>query len=142
MSKKEDNTPKNDWEFISDTGEEKEESKVKQFLMILIPVGALVVIGVVALIISIGVIGKINKKNQEKQNLAGGDVNVETVDVENNGNEDTETVNETSDYVATFGSSDLDTGNLSQKGNGYEGIKGTGDYNYGEALQKSLLFYD
>ena len=34
MSKKEDNTQKNDWEFISDAGEEKEESKVKQFLMI------------------------------------------------------------------------------------------------------------
>ncbi len=142
MSKKEDNTPKNDWEFISDAGEEKEESKVKQFLMILIPVGALVVIGVVALIISLGVITKINKKNQEKQNLAGGDVNVETLDVEKNGDEDTETVNETSDYVAAFGSSDLDTGNLSQKGSGYEGIKGTGDYNYGEALQKSLLFYE
>ncbi|MBP5275208.1 MAG: glycoside hydrolase family 9 protein, partial [Lachnospiraceae bacterium] len=110
--------------------------------MILIPVGALVVIGVVALIISIGVITKINKKNQEKQNLAGGDVNVVADDVEKNGDEDTETVNETSDYVATFGSSDLDTGNLSQKGSGYEGIKGTGDYNYGEALQKSLLFYE
>ena len=28
------------------------------------------------------------------------------------------------------------------KGEGYEGIKGTGDYNYGEALQKSLIFYE
>ncbi len=27
-------------------------------------------------------------------------------------------------------------------GNGYEGTKGTGKYNYGEALQKSLLFYE
>ena len=31
---------------------------------------------------------------------------------------------------------------LSEKGSGYEGIEGTGDYNYGEALQKSLLFYE
>ena len=28
------------------------------------------------------------------------------------------------------------------KGDGYEGIEGTGKYNYGEALQKSLLFYE
>lgn len=29
-----------------------------------------------------------------------------------------------------------------ETGSGYEGIKGTGKYNYGEALQKSLLFYE
>lgn len=34
------------------------------------------------------------------------------------------------------------TGNLTETGNGYEGVKGTGTYNYGEALQKSLLFYE
>lgn len=33
-------------------------------------------------------------------------------------------------------------GNLSAAGSGYEGIPGTGNYNYGEALQKSLLFYE
>ena len=43
---------------------------------------------------------------------------------------------------AVYGSSFLDTGNLTETGNGYEGIEGTGDYNYGEALQKSLLFYE
>jgi endoglucanase len=32
--------------------------------------------------------------------------------------------------------------NLSLTGSGYEGIKGTGKYNYGEALQKSILFYE
>lgn len=41
-----------------------------------------------------------------------------------------------------FGSSSIDTCNLSEEGNGYEGIEGTGDYNYGEALQMSLLFYE
>ncbi len=29
-----------------------------------------------------------------------------------------------------------------ENGDGYEGIKGTGSYNYGEALQKSILFYE
>jgi len=31
---------------------------------------------------------------------------------------------------------------LSATGSGYEGVKGTGAFNYGEALQKSLLFYE
>lgn len=31
---------------------------------------------------------------------------------------------------------------LSEKGSGYEGRESTGDFNYGEALQKSLLFYE
>jgi len=42
----------------------------------------------------------------------------------------------------TNGSVFTNTGNLTETGNGYEGIEGTGDYNYGEALQKSLLFYE
>lgn len=29
-----------------------------------------------------------------------------------------------------------------EKGEGYEGIEGTGKYNYGEALQKALIFYE
>ena len=31
---------------------------------------------------------------------------------------------------------------MSEEGSGYEGIDGTGDFNYGEALQKSLIFYE
>ena len=34
------------------------------------------------------------------------------------------------------------TSDLTESGRGYEGIEGTGDYNYGEALQKSVLFYE
>ena len=40
------------------------------------------------------------------------------------------------------GKSELNTGNLSAYSTTYEGTKGTGDFNYGEALQKSLLFYE
>lgn len=40
-------------------------------------------------------------------------------------------------------SSKLPSGSgLSQDGNGSEGVKSTGKFNYGEALQKSLLFYE
>lgn len=35
-----------------------------------------------------------------------------------------------------------DTTGLTETGSGYEGRKGTGDFNYGEALQKSLMFYE
>ncbi len=38
--------------------------------------------------------------------------------------------------------SSINTGNLTEIGNGYEGTKGTGDFNYGEALQKAILFYE
>lgn len=34
------------------------------------------------------------------------------------------------------------TASGSESGDGYEGIAGTGKYNYGEALQKSLIFYE
>ena len=34
------------------------------------------------------------------------------------------------------------TSDLTEFGKGYEGIEGTGDYNYGEALQKSILFFE
>lgn len=42
----------------------------------------------------------------------------------------------------SYGSSTIDTGNLTEQGSGYEGIEGTSDYNYGEALQMSILFYE
>ena len=38
--------------------------------------------------------------------------------------------------------STINTGKLTESGNGYEGTKGTSKYNYGEALQKSILFYE
>ena len=46
------------------------------------------------------------------------------------------------DFTGLYASSVLDTGNLTEQGSGYEGIEGTGNYNYGEALQKSILFYE
>jgi len=52
------------------------------------------------------------------------------------------TPGETAVPEGKYGTSLLDTGNLSEKGSGYEGVKGTGKFNYGEALQKSVLFYE
>ena len=66
---------------------------------------------------------------------AGDTVTGESSDVAQNGN-----AGQTGTYV--YGTGILDTGNLTETGNGYEGTPGTGDYNYGEALQKSLIFYE
>ena len=53
---------------------------------------------------------------------------------------DTET-SQTGTFEGATGGSHSTTG-LTEFGRGYEGIEGTGDYNYGEALQKSVLFYE
>ena len=42
----------------------------------------------------------------------------------------------------SYGTGTINTGNLTETGNGYEGTEGTGNFNYGEALQKSLIFYE
>lgn len=64
------------------------------------------------------------------------------------GNNDKKSLGDTTDNgskgddSALYSTGIIDTGNLTEKGDGYEGIDGTGKYNYGEALQKSLLFYE
>ena len=57
---------------------------------------------------------------------------------------------ETTDETAVSSASTFDgktggshsTAGLTEFGKGYEGIEGTGNFNYGEALQKSVLFYE
>ena len=48
---------------------------------------------------------------------------------------------DTGSFSGTSGSSHI-TSNLTEYGKGYEGIEGTGNFNYGEALQKSVLFFE
>ena len=95
---------------------------------------------------------------------ANGESNTESNAVENPGAEasdDTDTdsnaannsdsstdsdVASTSDTPGTSSSQDFalrpEISGLSLTGDGYEGTKGTGNFNYGEALQKSILFYE
>ena len=51
------------------------------------------------------------------------------------------TPSETGSFSGAIGGTHSAEG-LTEFGNGYEGVEGTGNYNYGEALQKSLLFYE
>ena len=53
-----------------------------------------------------------------------------------------ETTAPSAPVIASDNNSSVNTGSLSCTGNGYEGTKGSGKFNYGEALQKSLLFYE
>jgi len=98
------------------------------------------------------------------ENDANGESNTESNAVENPGAEasdDTDTdSNDTNNSDSSTGSdaaSSSDTPGtsssqdfalrpeitgLSLTGDGYEGTKGTGNFNYGEALQKSILFYE
>lgn len=48
----------------------------------------------------------------------------------------------TSTTTGVVSGSTHSTKDLTEKGKGYEGTEGTGKFNYGEALQKSLLFYE
>lgn len=158
--------------------ENKENKKsIKEFLLIGIPVGAFIVLAVIALIVGITVSEKIKNKNSEPDiakvesgindaqitpSNDSSDVSDKTDISDSNPDEDSkdakdedrkdndkdkdeknnkEEKNGEEKTVVSVGSI-LDTGNLSQKGSGYEGTKGTGKYNYGEALQKSLLFYE
>ncbi len=130
---------------------------------IVLAVEAIILIGVACYFLFFHKMGKEpvnNTTNQEVAESAGNTgaltgVEESATDVENgngdkeNGNEDKEagsgdkengSLNANSG--ATAGTGKNDTGNLTETGRGYEGIKGTGDYNYGEALQKSLLFYE
>ena len=56
--------------------------------------------------------------------------------------EETGDIKPADEGIGSSGTRIIDTGNLTEKGSGYEGTKGTGAYNYGEALQKSILFYE
>ena len=147
--------------------ENKENKKsIKEFLMIGIPVGAIVILAGLALIAGIIITEKIKNRKAETPEVATVETGVTqsenetesditdvsdnkdtsvSVDSKEETEEDTKPEKKTTEETESVSkpvNSILDTGNLSQKGSGYEGTKGTGKYNYGEALQKSLLFYE
>ncbi len=129
--------------------------KKKKIWIILGAVLAVVLIAIVSviLILNAGKSGKdkpVDKDNTEMTESVdetdGEESNVEESGDENddsaeNSKEDTQ--NEDNDNnKPSYGLGKNDTGNLIETGRGYEGVEGSGAYNYGEALQKSLLFYE
>ena len=75
-----------------------------------------------------------NSDEDENEDKSSEDKN----DEENTDDDESEDTNFTPLYTDTS----LNTGNLTENADKYEGKKGTGDFNYGEALQKAILFYD
>ncbi|MBP3506621.1 MAG: glycoside hydrolase family 9 protein [Lachnospiraceae bacterium] len=108
----------------------------KKRVFIIIAVAVLVLGGVTGFIIS-----RTMKKNGGTD-LAQTNTNQTTSegnDLENsNSNQEN---SESASGLVTYGSKNH-TVVGTETGSGYEGIKGTGEYNYGEALQKSLIFYE
>ena len=72
--------------------------------------------------------------------------NNENSTLEDNGNQDdTEEdaeISEDGTFDGVEGNNVINTGTLTENATEYEGREGTGDYNYGEALQKAILFYE
>ena len=155
--------------YVDETEENKKS--IKEFLMIGIPVGAVIVLAAIVLVAGITITEKIKNRKAETPE----EVSIETGVTENENTNEVTDVSDNKDTSVSVDSKDkeeepktekeetkpdkkntqesteavskpvnsiLDTGNLTQKGSGYEGTKGTGKYNYGEALQKSLLFYE
>ncbi len=98
-------------------------------------VGSIGVVIIVFLIIGIVVFVTRNNNNQDENNQKND--SEETITEEKDKLE--ETIEENQSNNSSF---ENNTGGLSAYANEYEGIEGTGKYNYGEALQKSLLFYE
>jgi len=117
---------------------------IKEFLIIAIPVGVFIILGVALLIGGITITQKIKNSNKEETKIESNGNVAASEDPDMSYEKDTseKTENEAADKSNKENETSLNTGKLSQKGSGYEGEKGTGKYNYGEALQKSLLFYE
>ena len=87
-----------------------------------------------------------NSPSLENGNVESDDTDTDSNDTNNSDSSTDSDVASTSDTPGASSSQDFalrpEISGLSLKGDGYEGTKGTGNFNYGEALQKSILFYE
>ena len=104
----------------------------------------LLVTGIVAAVCVTSALKSGNKKTAEGTSESASYKVVETNDpgTVNSGDENPLPPQNAGTQNGKTANSFTDTGNLSLYADKYEGRKGTGDFNYGEALQKSLLFYE
>ena len=122
---------------------ENKHKGIKDFLLLAVPIGLFIIIAVVVLITGITALSK--RKNNNDIESGTSDIKNEVSDSSGIKEEkklfsDTEPEDTVSEKIVS--NTSLDSGSLTFQGKGYEGTKGTGKYNYGEALQKSLLFYE
>lgn len=100
-----------------------------------------IILSILALIILIFstyfLIQKISNTNLS-QKKSNDETSTTEKEISENVNETTKETTKKTEHIENV----ISTGKLSEKSTKYEGKKGTGDFNYGEALQKSILFYE
>lgn len=100
-----------------------------------------IILSVLALIILISsayfLIQKISNANLS-QKKSNDETSTTEKEISENVNENTNETTKKTENIENV----ISTGKLSEKSTQYEGKRGTGDFNYGEALQKSILFYE
>ncbi len=130
---------------------EGQDSKRKKGIVILaVSAAALLIFMTIIVVAVIMLIVKGRQETNEllstqEQTITGEtSTDVDKNDLADDKNPSTELSEETSSSEPDDGKTGavISTGNLSENGSGYEGVEGIGKHNYGEALQKSLLFYE
>ena len=85
-------------------------------------------------------------KSLKGEETTGGGGNSQNISAEDSDDGDTDEDESVSDAENEFAGNEtntsINTGELTENATEYEGREGTGEYNYGEALQKAILFYE
>ena len=131
-----------------ETVKDKEPEKgIRKWLVPIIISAVLLLVGIPVAIISVSAIRSEKKTDNGKTSDESTYVIVDKDTKDKDAGEDGKEAdpgsgkNEKNTEIRTSNSF-TDTGNLSLYADKYEGRKGTGKFSYGEALQKSLLFYE
>ncbi len=121
------------------TGNEKKPKKKKVWIIILIILLVLMLLfgGLI-----IGAVLIIRGLTAKEDVVTPGEIVSEIVTPEEEDVPADEGNQNTPGFTGSNTNTNISTGELSENATEYEGRVGTGDYNYGEALQKAILFYE
>ncbi len=123
---------------VAENNTETKPKKKKIWLIIVLIILGLVLVlgGMIALAVAI-----VRGVQASQGAMAGNDTEIVSEDASL---EDDEGISEDEEngFSGSVTNTTINTGELSENASEYEGREGTGDYNYGEALQKAILFYE
>ncbi len=117
--------------------EKKKKTGLVIFLIVMavvLVIGSVVGLGFLLKKSIAGVARVFGESSSESDGVADNDVAEEK--------EDEASADEDETFAGVEGNATINTGLLTENATEYEGREGTGDYNYGEALQKAILFYE
>ena len=123
---------------VAENNTESKPKKKKIWLIIVLIILGLVLVlgGMIALAVAI-----VRGVQASQDAIAGNDTEIVS---EEASLEDSEENSEEAEegFLGSTTNTAINTGELSENATEYEGREGIGDYNYGEALQKAILFYE